>query len=308
MKLVVALILLAAIAGCGGKAEDVGGSEMTEPAQQVGDVMASIDEVGGSGGAIAYYQKESRRTFVRYAPEELEGNFFSKVFVKSAEAFTCDSNVIGHLNGGFSGCSSQQVTRTFGGCTIGSAQDVTFNGTVVFTWTTAGTCNMNNTNERVDRSPSFTVTGRRGATLTVSKDASYGQRLTLTSATGVTPKVYSLQSDGIRRKFTTAGGVTTFDYITTVASPVTITGEARNGRIMNGGTIRVKDNLTQVTCDYSPVNVTWGSGSCNCPTQGTWQATCSDSKTASLVLTGCGTGDFTLGGDSGRVTFDRCGN
>lgn len=310
MKKFLAIFFSLVLVSCSGKQDDAGGSEMTEPAQQIGDVMASIDEVGGTSGAIAAsaFEKESRRTFVRLAPEELNGNIVSKLFVKSAEAFTCDSNVVGHVNGGFSSCSSHQITRTFGGCTVGTGQDITFNGTVVFTWTTAGTCNISNTGERVDRSPNFTVTGRRGANLTVSKDATYGQRMTLTSTTGVTPKVYSLASDGIRRKFVTAGGVTTFDYITTVTSPVTVTGEARTGRVMNGGTIRVKDNLTGVTCDYSPVNVTWGSNSCNCPTQGTWQATCSDVKTASLVLTGCGTGDFTLGSESGHVTFDRCGN
>lgn len=307
MKFILILFLLAVAVGCGANKEDAGGSEMTEPAQQLGDVVASIDEIGGTSGAIAL-EKSARKTFARYASEELSDSLFSKIFVKNAEAFTCDSNVAGHLNGGFASCSSNQITRTFGGCTVGANQDIVFNGTVIFTWTSAGACSLINQGERVDRSPSFTVTGRRGATLTVSKDASYGQRLSLTSATGVTPKVYTLQSDGIRRKFTTAGGVTTFDYITTVTSPVTITGEVRSGRVMNGGTFRVRDNLTQVTCDYSPVNVTWGSASCNCPTQGAFQATCSDGKTASLSLTGCGTGDFTLGSDAGHVTFDRCGN
>jgi len=281
---------------------------MTEPAQQIGDVMASIDEIGGTNGAIAY-EKSARKTFARYAPKELNDSLVTKVFLNKAEAYTCDSSVAGHLNGGFSAvCSaSKQITRTFGGCTVGANQDIVFNGTVVFTWTTA-TCQLINSGDQVDRSPTFTVEGRRGATLTVTKDASYGQRLTQTSNNGVTPKVFSLISDGVRRKFTTAGGVTTFDYITKTTAPVTITGHLRNGRVMNGGTFQVRDVLTQVTCDYSPVNVTWGSSSCNCPTQGTFQATCSDAKTASLTLTGCGTADFTLGSDSGRVTFDRCGN
>ncbi len=307
MKRVLAVVLLLVLTSCEAKLDDVGGSEMTEPAQQIGDVVASIDEIGGTTGAIAY-EKDARKVFARYAPKELNDSFVSKVMIKSAEAFTCDSNVVGHLNGGFGACSSRQMTRTFGGCTVGSGQDIVFNGTVVLTWTTSGACNLLNSGDKVDRSPAFTVEGRRGATLTVSKDATYGQRLTQTSNNGVTPKVFSLSSDGIRRKFTTAGGVTTFDYITTVTSPITITGDLRNGRVMNGGAFRVRDNLTQVTCDYSPVNVTWGSSSCNCPTQGSFQATCSDAKAASITITGCGVADFTLGSESGRVTFDRCGN
>lgn len=308
MKLILAFVLLAALAGCGGKVEDIGGSEMTEPAQQIGDVLASIDEVGGTSGAIAF-EKSARKTFARYAPEELDGSLLSKVLLPRASAEACSANTMTFPNGGFGNCSgttTSQKTRTFAGCTVGT--DVVFNGTVVFSWASASACRLVNQSDRVDRSPAFTVEGRRGATLTVSKDASYGQRLTQTSANGVTPKVFSLTSDGIRRRFVTAGGVTTFDYITTVTSAVTITGDLRNGRVMTGGTFRVRDALTQVTCDYSPVNVTWGSSSCNCPTQGAFQATCSDGKTASLSITGCGTGDFTLGSDSGRVTFDRCGS
>lgn len=308
MKLLFAIVLMATLTGCSKGKEDIGGPEMTEPAQQLGDVMASIDEVGGTNGGIAL-EKSSKRTFARYAPEELDGSIFSKVLVPKAQAVACGANVVGHLNGGFGNCvgtnPTSNKTRNFNGCTVGSGEDVVFTGSVAFAWTSASACSLVNVNEKVDRSPNFTVEGRRGSTLAVTKYASYGQRLTLTAAS---PKTYRLESDGIRRRFTTPGGVVAFDYITTVTSPVVVSGDLRNGRVMNGGTIRVRDDLTQVTCDYSPVGVTWGVASCNCPTQGTWQATCSDNKTATLTLTGCGTGDFTLGSESGSVTFDRCGN
>jgi len=307
MKLFIVVVLLVAFAGCKSGTEDAGGSEITEPAQQLGDIVASIDEVGGTGGTIGALERASKKTFARYAPDELEGNLVSKIFIPKAEAVACSANVMGHLNGGFGNCTGSSPTstktRNFNSCTVGT--DVVFNGSVAFTWTSAASCTVASVNEKVERSPNFTVEGRRGATLTVTRDASYGQRLTLTNAT---PKTYRLDSDGIRRKFTTSSGtVTTFDYITT-ATNVVVTGDTRLNRVMNGGTIRVKDNLTQVTCDYSPVNVTWGSSSCNCPTQGSWQATCSDAKTATVTLNGCGTGTFTLGSDSGTVTFDRCGN
>ena len=98
------------------------------------------------------------------------------------------------------------------------------------------------------------------------------------------------------------------DFTTTVTQPITITGEMRSGRVMTGGSLQVKNNITSVTCSYSPTNVTWAPGTtCNCPTQGTWQGTCSDNKTSTLVLTGCGTGNYTEGTQTDPVTFDRCG-
>lgn len=306
MKLILAFILSVTLTGCSKGKDDAGGSEMTEPAQQLGDVMASIDEAGGISGTIAL-EKSARKTFARYAPQELKDNLVSRILIPNAQAVACSSNTMAFPNGGFGNCSgttTSQKTRTFAGCTVGADADVTFNGTVVFSWTSGSACTLANINEKVERSPNFTVEGRRGATLAVTKDATYGQRMTMTA---VTPKTYRLDSDGIRRKFTTAGGVVTFDYITT-ATNIVLVGDVRDGRVMNSGTIRVRDNLTQVTCDYSPVNVTWTSSSCNCPTQGSWQATCSDGKTASLTLNGCGTGSFTLGSDSGTVAFDRCGN
>lgn len=318
MKLILSLCLILVVVGCSKGKDDVGGPEMTEPAQQIGDLMASVDEMGGTSGSISLeknLEKSAQKTFARYSPQELNKSMVTRVIVPAAQARSC-SSTDGGFNGGFGNCSgvstaSNSRTRTFAGCTVGATEEVIFNGTVVFTWDNASGgnlsgCGLNSTGNTITRSPTFTVEGRRGATLTVSKNGTYGQRLTWQS--GASPKTFLMTSDGIRRKYTTAGGVDVFDYVTTITSAVTVTNELRNGRVLNGGTIQVRDNLTQVTCDYTPTNVTWAVASCNCPSQGTWQATCSDGKTASLVLNGCGTGAFTMGSESGTVTFDRCGN
>jgi hypothetical protein len=83
-------------------------------------------------------------------------------------------------------------------------------------------------------------------------------------------------------------------------------GSLREGRSLSGGTLRVTNNVNQVTCDFSPTNVTWGSPYCNCPTAGSGSATCSTGPGVTLSLTGCGTGTLTSGTLSQSVTFDRC--
>ncbi|MCM2322947.1 MAG: hypothetical protein NDJ90_06760, partial [Oligoflexia bacterium] len=60
-----------------------------------------------------------------------------------------------------------------------------------------------------------------------------------------------------------------------------------------------------VSCSFSPSNVTWTS-TCNCAVNGTWNGTCSDGKTASLDITGCGTATLTIDAITQDVAFDRC--
>lgn len=273
--------------------------EVTETAQQMGDVMASIDEIGTSSGNIALLNNSIQKTFARYIPDtnsETSKQFVFKMIEPKAQAVACTGY-------GFAGCNTNVATRTFGGCTVGEA---TFNGTVLLTWGgSSAACTLQNTNDTITRVPNFTVTGLRGATLAVTNAGTYGQKLTWTS--GVAPnRVFSFASDGINRKFTLANGNILLNQTTATVTPMTITGGARSGRVLNGGLVRVTNNLTAVTCDYMPTNVTWNA-SCNCPVSGTWNGSCSSGESSSVSITSCGSGTFTKGTTTTTVTFDRCG-
>jgi hypothetical protein len=195
--------------------------------------------------------------------------------------------------GTFGSCTGSAVTRTFSGCSIGSA---TLDGTVTLTFAQAD-CKVDATNETVTRVPAFTITGRRGATLTVSKSGSVGQTITKTAGG------YSFANDGIRRVFD--GALTSFDFTTTTTTALTFTGGTRATRVLTGGTLRVTNNSANTYCDFTPSSVTWTS-TCSCATSGSWGGTCSDGKTSTLTITGCGTGTLTVGSDSSSVTLDRC--
>jgi hypothetical protein len=269
------------------------GSGVSETGQQIGDVMASIDESGGSGGGFALLDA-SRRTYARLAPPELHGGGWASFLLPAAEATSCA------LASTFSSCASNVITRTFDGCTVGGA---TFNGTVTLTFADAtvdNTCLPAAVGHSITRVPNFTVTGRRGATLEVTKTASAGQVITVVNGT-----TFTFTNDGIRRVFTTGSGTSLFDFTTKTTSGITVTGVARAGRTLSGGTLRVTNNLTGVSCDYSPTNVSWTS-TCNCPTSGSWSGSCSDGKTTSLNITGCGAASITVGSETDSVTFDRC--
>jgi hypothetical protein len=280
-------VLLLGVVGCGTDNEEVG--------QQIGDVMASVDESGGTTGSLAYWEG-AKKTFERLAPAEVHDTLLESWFSPTAYAATCSSANT------FGSCTSNVITRTFGDCTIGGA---TFSGTVTLTWSSgASSCAMTATTQNVIRVPAFTVTGRRGATLTVSKSGTVGQRLTWSSGSG-SSKVFAFSNDGIRRVFTNARGTTMLDYTTQTTSDITVTGTSRTSRVMSGGSLRVTNNSSSVTCDYVPTDVTWVS-TCNCPTSGSWAGSCSDGKTTTLTLTGCGTGTLAVGSSSSAMTFDRC--
>jgi hypothetical protein len=289
MKNISGLVLLVLLLlSCSKKVES---GDIEEIAQQVGDVAASIDEAGGGNGSIALNERAIERTFARLA----YGPSFYESIIPDAYAVTCGSST-------FAGCSSNGVTRTFAGCTVGGA---TFNGSVTLTWGgDSSGCVLQAIGATITRVPNFTVTGRRNATLTVSKTGAIGQRLTWDSGANAS-KVFKFTNDGIRRVFTSASGDVLFDLTTTTTSDITLTGTARTSRVMNGGTLRVTNNGSGVTCDFVPSSVSWSAG-CNCPTSGSWSATCSDGKTSVLTHTGCGTANFALGSTSTEVTLDRC--
>ncbi len=287
MKYILSLVALSFLVSC---AEEETTVDIQETAQQIGDVMASVDESGGTSNGTMVMM-ESHRRFI--AAREKAITPAALLFLNSlgllptAQAVACKDTT-------FTACAASQKVRDLSGCTIGSA---TFTGNIALNFSDAA-CVIDSDGDMVDREPNFTVTGRRGAVLTVSKIAT-GQRITR-----VTAGNFTLSNAGIRRVFTLASQ-TLFDYTADTTSNITVTGTSRTDRVMTGGQLRVTNNLSGVICNYVPTNVTWAS-TCNCATSGSWAGSCSDGKATSVVITGCGTGTIAIGDDSESLTFDRC--
>lgn len=309
MKFVFACFLLFFMTSCKKGSDDpLAGSEASENAQQVGDVMATIDEFGGkNSGTIGQLKSSLEKSFVRMSPVEPKADYLSSLFLPSAMAVSCSDYSAATWS-----CSSNSITRNFNGCTAHSS--VTFSGSVIYEWSGGATnCSMTtNNSSKIRRNPNITVTGRRGATLTISKapSATVGQEL----ARGSNLNDLIFTSDGINRIFRDSSNQIVMSHTTKTTSPLLITTAARlNRTVASGGTLEVKNNISNVTCTYS-VNtaLTWGSGSCNCPTSGSWSGSCNDGNgnitSTTLVINDCGTASYTEGSETANVTFDRCGN
>lgn len=268
-------------------------SETSGNAQQIGDVLASIDESGGVNGSYAFFDfKGQQKFFARIIPDSHLPSL-SNYFLPSAFAASCAvSNTWG-------ACTSNVIIRNFNDCTIGTA---TLSGTVTLTFNDGAVnniCAVSADGHSIVRNPDFTLTGQNGAQFVVSKTGTSGQTVTRTSSGN-----FQFTNDGIRR-VVTFNGSTLFDATTSTTSPLSIAGNVRNGRVVNGGNIRVTNNLSSVTCDYVPASLTWGS-SCNCPVSGSLSGTCSDGRSTSITVTSCGEADITLGSTTEAVTLDRC--
>jgi hypothetical protein len=297
MKLKKCVVVLASLFLLNNCAEDELNVDLAEGAQQIGDVMASIDEAGGNTGSLALLHGQSK--YFAKKEKTLPGSAILGIIdifnpIQQAEATACKDATT------FNSCTNNVITRDFAGCTVGSA---TFTGNVTLSYNDAGTdntCQLASTGHSITRVPNFQVTGRREATLTVSKSGTVGQVITR----GATANDLTFSNDGIRRVFS-AAGEDLFDFTTLTTSNITITGAARNGRVLNGGNLRVTNNISNLSCNYVPTNVTWSS-SCNCASSGSWTGTCSDGKSSAVEITGCGSAIITMSDKSESLTFDRC--
>lgn len=288
--LAVSGVMLFAV-GCGQK-KTSNTTPSDSMAQQIGDAMTAIDDSGGSDGGYSFMKRE-QRVFARLAPEQTPARSFMMRILPEASAASCA------LTDTWGSCASNLIVRDFQNCTWRGA---TFSGTVTFTFVDAAVndvCSMAAAGHSVARDPDFTITGARGGTYTVAKTGTEGQKV---ERTGVGTYVFS--NDGIRRTLA-FNGSTLADYTSTTAAGINITGSVRNGRIADGGTLRILNNRTSVSCDFSPSDVTWNS-TCNCAVSGTWAATCSDGASASYSISGCGTGTLTVNGSAESVTLDQC--
>jgi hypothetical protein len=282
---------MALATGCNKKDEETS-TPADSQAQQIGDAMASIDDSGGSDGGYVFINNE-KKTFARLLPQSEVQRSVASLILPEARAAACS------LTATFGACSANQIVRNFQGCSIGTA---TLTGTVTFSFddgTVNNVCTNGFDGDTITRVPAFVLTGARGGTFTVSKVGSIGQRLTRTSA-----GVFAFSNDGIRRVLA-YNGTELANYTTSTTSNITITGATRNGRVANGGALRVLNNRTSTSCDFAPSNVTWSS-TCNCAVSGTWTATCSSGSSASFAISGCGTGTLTVGTSSETVTLDQC--
>jgi Tfp pilus assembly major pilin PilA len=299
------IILLAGaslvIFGCKNNDTATTASDIEETAQQVGDMMASVDEAGRGTTAIAFdqnLQNSIEKTFANYGFSQNKTNLWSQlIFIPTAQATSCSASAY-NCNG------AGVVTRDFAGCTTGVA---TFTGTSTLTWSNlSASCTMTAAGESITHVPDITATGLRGATLRITKSGTVGQKLTWASGTGMS-RVLNYSNDGIRRVFT-AGSSTLFDMTAITTSDLVITGTDRSSRIINSGALLVTNNLNAINCSYVPSNVTWSSVSCNCPVSGSWTGTCSDGRNTTLNITGCGTATYTDGISTVGLNLYRCGS
>lgn len=279
-----------------------------EMAQQIGDVMVSIDESGGTtNGSISklngvgYEKSFARLSRGQGILSNLAAQDIADLFISKSYAADCSAVAFG-------ACSGGMLIRDFASCSLPDRRPTVdkvgmVNGSIrlMYSGTGVGTCRIPTNADYVVRVPNYRITGLRGVAFEVTVASGEGQRLTRIGAAS-----YTFSSTAIRRKFSTASGKDVLDLTVATNSAIGITNNARNGRSATGGVLNITDNMTQAYCNVSPNSVSWSTG-CNCPTSGTWSGTCSDSQTLTVAFSGtCGETTLTKGSTIKAVTLDRC--
>jgi hypothetical protein len=198
----------------------------------------------------------------------------------------------------FSACASGMRSATFDNCSVGT---ITVDGSIDLSFSDATACNIATVGDSVNRTGSLTLSAPAGSLAVTAPGG--GQTLTRT-ATGFTFAV-----PGMERVLTLASGRTLFDISTMTTSPLVITGSSRADLAIVGGTLVVTHNLAGYAVSLTPDNLTWTT-TCNCASSGSLTGTVTSGKdagkSASVTITGCGTADVTIDGDTESVTLDRC--
>lgn len=271
--------------GCGQAVQLSEVNTSAELANQMGDVMASVDEAGKGTTAIA--ASTTNQVF--------NANLDTPVSVSAA----CDASQFGS-------CNSNQMVRNFGGCTIGG---YALAGTTTMTWTGGSNCSLSAPGQAIRINPNYSVSSNN-LSLTTTKTGTHGVTLTWDSGTG-TSKVFKYTNDGINRTLK-SNGTTLLSIDTVTTSPITIVGTTRGGRsITSGGSIQITNNTSGEVCNFSPNNnITWGNTSCNCATSGQWVGSCSTTGSVVMTINGCGTAEVVYSEDGATkvqtVSLDRC--
>ena len=281
-----ALVMLAV--GC----RKEGVSDQGQIGAAVGDVMASADESANGGATTGMLPSLP----VLRAPAQLRPPLWRRTMdaltlIPPAYADSC-------LPVTYSSCSAGVRTATFNGCTVGA---ITVDGSVNLTFSDTAACNIATVGDSVNRTGNLTLSASAGSLAITTPGG--GQTLTRT-ATGFTFAV-----PGMERVLTLASGRTLFDIGTATSTPLTITGSSRADMVMVGGTLVVTHHLAGYSVSLTPDHLTWNP-TCNCASSGSLTGTVSggkdDGKSAAVTITGCGTADVTIDGDTESVTLDRC--
>jgi hypothetical protein len=283
-----AVALAALMTGC--RKEPL--SDQGQIGAAVGEVMASADESANGGSSTAMLPALP----VLRAPAELRPPLWRRALdgltlIPSAHAASC-------LPVTYSACTAGVRSATFNACNVGI---ITVNGSIDLTFSDAAVCNIATVGDSVNRTGSLTLSALGGSLVITTPGG--GQTLTRT-ATGFTFAV-----PGMERVLTLPSGRTAFDISTATTSPLVINGSSRSDMVIVGGTLVVTHNLAGYSVALTPDNLTW-TPSCNCASSGSLTGVVSggkdDGKSATVTLTGCGTADVTIDGDTESVTMDRC--
>jgi hypothetical protein len=289
MGVLTAAALSLLVVGC----KKEGLSDQGQIGASVGEVMASADESASGGSTTAMLPAlPMLRTPDVLRPPVWRRAMNALTLIPSAYAASC-------LPVTYSACAAGVRSATFDNCNVGI---VTVDGSINLTFSETAACNIATVGDSVNRTGSLTLSAL-GGSLAITTPGG-GQMLTRT-ATGFTFAV-----PGMERVLTLPSGRTLFDISTMTTSPLVITGTSRADMVIAGGTLVVTHNLAGYSVSLTPDNLTW-TPTCNCASSGSLTGTVSssgpdDGKTATVTITGCGTADVTIDGDSESVTLDRC--
>lgn len=264
-----------------------------EIANQIGDVMAAIDEAGRGNMAITHFQLKSPSS------KNVAADNFMQVMFPQAHAATCNTAE-------FSACSSNSVIRNFNSCTVGS---FVLTGNVTISWTGGTNCVLSAVSQSIRMAPNYTIAGNNMA-LSSTKTGTHGVTLTWASGSGTT-RVFSYVNDGINRTLSSNGTVL-LSLNTRTVTPITVTGNTRGSRVLSSaaGALEIVNTTSGETCTFQPNSISWGATNCNCATAGTWNGTCSTLGSFVMTMTSCGAASlaYTVNGvaTTQAVSLDRC--
>lgn len=296
-KIAVLVSFILFLAGCNPQVADLEVYNEEQVANQIGDVMATIDEAGKGSSTIASYKLESFNKFSQKNHISKKQQMASLFYAQPVIAESCGASQ-------FSSCSSNSVIRNFNGCSVGG---YTLSGSVSLNWTGGAGCVLSSTGQSILINPNYMVSAN-GLDVQISKVNSTGISLTWDSGT-TGAKVFKYKNFGVRRS-AVYNDKTLIDITTSTSSDITISGETRGARSAHGGSMQMTNNLTGEVCTVSPQNISWGSSNCNCATSGSWTGNCSSSGNITLTLNSCGRATVTYI-DAGTtknkaVSLDRC--
>jgi hypothetical protein len=279
--------LILSLSSCGLGGED---SNESEYAYMVGDLMEGFEDALLAGGVVTFSPSISSSM-----QQPLVDSFLPTSFkINEAEPLATDCEDVALSSCG-TGTGFGVQSRNYSNC---SYNGLTFGGGVTFRH--SGLDCVLSITESLDRTPNFTVTGRRGYSLYV-----YGtepaQTITRTGAL-----TYTFESNAITRSFADTEGTTVLEFSSEVSSPITITkSNSTTALTVTGGEIQISNLDGTDTCALEPHSVKWDSSGCRCPVSGYWSGNCTLGA-AKVKFNGCGVADFTYDGETTTLNLDRC--